>query len=237
MPENVVHLSNLCTEIIEVTSENETAVCNLGSINVGTLCKRRASSILKSYGRNVRLAVSQLDRVIDLNYYAIPSTADSNNRWRNIGLGRDGFAGRFLPMRLPFDSRRSEQDLRTDSGRDLLTLLLTRRAIWRGERGAHPAFPETRAAQGDLQFDLWGVVPEDMARWDALREKIKRARPAKFPDDRDRADGDDRVDRRLLRMHRAAGVEPFQTRNAVGRFRPDQQISRAGTKEDRAVDR
>ncbi|MFL6467783.1 MAG: ribonucleoside-diphosphate reductase subunit alpha, partial [Pyrinomonadaceae bacterium] len=88
-PENVVHLSNLCTEIIEVTNENETAVCNLGSINVSRYVKDGEFDFEK-LNRNVHLAVMQLDRVIDLNYYAIPSTADSNNRWRNIGLGLMG---------------------------------------------------------------------------------------------------------------------------------------------------
>ena len=69
-PENVVHLSNLCTEIIEVTSDNETAVCNLGSINAGRYVKDGAVDYDK-LRRNVRLAVRQLDKVIDLNYYAI----------------------------------------------------------------------------------------------------------------------------------------------------------------------
>src|SRR4051794_739393 len=101
--ENVIHLSNLCTEIIEVTSENETAVCNLGSINVGRYLKEGDFDFEKLC-RNVRLAVRQLDRVIDLNYYAIASTADSNNRWRNIGLGVMGLQDVFFQLRLPFDS-------------------------------------------------------------------------------------------------------------------------------------
>ena len=95
-PENVIHLSNLCTEIIEVTSENETAVCNLGSINAARYVKDGEFDYEK-LRRNVRLAVRQLDQVIDLNYYAIPSTADSNNRWRQHRPWGDGFARRFLP--------------------------------------------------------------------------------------------------------------------------------------------
>jgi len=72
-PENVVHLSNLCTEIIEVTSDNETAVCNLGSINAGRYVKDGAVDYDK-LRRNVRLAVRRLDTVIDLKYYRIPGT-------------------------------------------------------------------------------------------------------------------------------------------------------------------
>jgi ribonucleoside-diphosphate reductase alpha chain len=170
-PENVVHLSNLCTEIIEVTSESETAVCNLGSINVaryvvdGTFDYEKLRS-------NVRLAVRQLDRVIDLNYYAIPSTAGSNSRWRNIGLGLMGLQDVFFQLRLPFDS----DEARKISARiqeEIYFAALDASCDLAAKIGAHPAFPETRAAQGILQFDLWGVVPEDAARWDALKARIR----------------------------------------------------------------
>ncbi len=169
-PENVVHLSNLCTEIIEVTSESETAVCNLGSINVARYIKDGEFDYEKLH-RNVRLAVRQLDKVIDLNYYAIPSTAGSNNRWRNIGLGVMGLQDVFFQMRLPFDS----DDARKMSARvqeEIYFAALDASSDLAVERGVHPAFLETRAAHGDLQFDFWGVTPDDMTRWNALREKI-----------------------------------------------------------------
>src|SRR5690606_18570899 len=102
-PDNVIHLSNLCTEIVEVTSDNETAVCNLGSINAARYVKDGEVDCEK-LRKNVRLAIRQLDRVIDLNYYAIPSTADSNARWRNVGLGLMGLQDVFFQLRLPFDS-------------------------------------------------------------------------------------------------------------------------------------
>jgi ribonucleoside-diphosphate reductase alpha chain len=170
-PENVVHLSNLCTEIIEVTSENETAVCNLGSINAARYV-RDGEFDFDKLRRNVRLAVRQLDRVIDLNYYAIPSTAGSNNRWRNIGLGIMGLQDVFFQMRLAFDS----DEARRMSARiqeEIYYAALDASSDLAVERGHHPAFLETRAAQGDLQFDLWGVTPDDMTRWDALRDKIR----------------------------------------------------------------
>jgi ribonucleoside-diphosphate reductase alpha chain len=181
--ENVVHLSNLCTEIIEVTSENETAVCNLGSINVaryvssphvskGSFDQSGAEFDFDKLRANVRLAVRQLDRVIDLNYYAIPSTADSNNRWRNIGLGVMGLQDVFFQLRLPFDSNEARK-ISAKIQEEIYFAALDASADLAIQKGAHAAFPETRAAEGVLQFDLWGVVPEDMARWDALREKIK----------------------------------------------------------------
>ena len=170
-PENVVHLSNLCTEIIEVTSENETAVCNLGSINAGRYVKDGAVDYEK-LRRNVKLAVRQLDKVIDLNYYAIPSTSSSNNRWRNIGLGVMGLQDVFFQLRLPFDSDEARK-ISAKFQEEIYFGALDASSDLAVERGMHPAFFETRAAHGDLQFDLWGVTPDDMPRWDALREKIK----------------------------------------------------------------
>jgi ribonucleoside-diphosphate reductase alpha chain len=170
-PENVVHLSNLCTEIVEVTNENETAVCNLGSVNVARYVKDGAFDFEKLH-RNVGLAVRQLDRVIDLNYYAIPSTAVSNNRWRNIGLGVMGLQDVFFRLRLPFDSDEARR-LSAKIQEEIYFAALSASCELAVDKGAHPAFPETKAAQGVLQFDLWGIVPKDTARWDALKEKIK----------------------------------------------------------------
>jgi ribonucleoside-diphosphate reductase alpha chain len=170
-PENVVHLSNLCTEIIEVTNDDETAVCNLGSINAARYVTD-GSFDFEKLQQNVRLAVRQLDRVIDLNYYAIESTARSNNRWRNIGLGLMGLQDVFFQMRLAFDSDEA-REISARIQEEIYFAALHASSDLAVERGVHPAFNETRAAQGDLQFDLWGVTPDDMTRWDALREKIR----------------------------------------------------------------
>jgi len=168
----VVHLSNLCTEIIEVTSENETAVCNLGSINLARYVVDGQIDYEK-LARNVRLAVRQLDRVIDLNFYPIPSTQASNNRWRNIGLGLMGLQDVFFMLRLPFDAPKAREVSRKIQ-EEIYYAALNASCELAREKGAHPAFSETRAAQGDLQFDLWGVEVEDKDRWNLLREKIKQ---------------------------------------------------------------
>ncbi|MBL8203975.1 MAG: ribonucleoside-diphosphate reductase subunit alpha [Blastocatellia bacterium] len=168
----VVHLSNLCTEIIEVTSENETAVCNLGSINLARYVVDGQIDYEK-LARNVRLAVRQLDRVIDLNFYPIPSTQASNNRWRNIGLGLMGLQDVFFMLRLPFDAPKAREISRKIQ-EEIYYAALNASCELAREKGAHPAFSETRAAQGDLQFDLWGVEVEDKDRWNLLREKIKQ---------------------------------------------------------------
>ncbi|QRO02886.1 ribonucleoside-diphosphate reductase subunit alpha [Archangium violaceum] len=176
LPGRVVHLSNLCTEILEVTSRDETAVCNLGSINLArhTLANDAGGVAFDwdKLARTVRSAVRQLDRVIDLNYYPIDSAKGSNQRWRPVGLGLMGLQDVFFQMRLPFDS----PEARTLSRRiseDIYFHALSASAELAAERGAHPSFQETRAARGELQFDAWGVMPEDPTRWEALRARIK----------------------------------------------------------------
>lgn len=168
---NTVHLSNLCTEIIEVTNDTETAVCNLGSINVSRYIKDGKFDFDKLRS-NVRLAVRQLDKVIDLNYYAIETAAASNNRWRNIGLGLMGLQDVFFQLRIPFDSEEARK-LSAKIQEEIYFSALDASSDLAAEKGSHPAFNETRASKGDLQFDFWGVKPDDMPRWDAMREKVK----------------------------------------------------------------
>lgn len=168
----VVHLSNLCTEIIEVTSNEETAVCNLGSINLA----RHVSSGGFDFGKlraNVALAIRQLDRVIDINYYPIPQTEVSNKKWRPVGLGIMGLQDVFFLMRLPFDSAKA-RELSRKIQEEIYYAALSASCDLAEELGAHPAFPETRAARGVLQFDLWGVTPENPERWNVLRERIQK---------------------------------------------------------------
>jgi ribonucleoside-diphosphate reductase alpha chain len=168
----VVHLSNLCTEIIEVTSEEETAVCNLGSLNLSRYVADGEIDYEK-LATNVRLAVRQLDRVIDLNFYPIPSTKVSNNRWRNIGLGLMGLQDVFFMLHLPFDSE-AARGISKKIQEEIYYAALNASCELAREKGSHPAFEQTRAAQGDLQFDLWGIEGTDKDRWNLLRDKIKQ---------------------------------------------------------------
>ena len=170
--ENVIHLSNLCTEILEVTSDNETAVCNLGSINLARYSKNGDFDFEK-LAENVRLAVRQLDRVIDLNFYTIPTAKDSNMRWRNIGLGIMGLQDVFFQMRLPFDSDAARK-ISAQIQEEIYFAALTASCELAKEKGKHAAFDETRAADGDFQFDFWGITPDDQTRWNALREKVRK---------------------------------------------------------------
>ncbi|AKQ64914.1 Ribonucleotide reductase of class Ia (aerobic), alpha subunit [Myxococcus hansupus] len=169
---NVIHLSNLCTEILEVTSQGETAVCNLGSLNLGRMVKDGKFDF-ERLRANAQLAMRQLDRVIDLNYYPIPTAASSNQRWRPVGLGLMGLQDVFFQLKLAFDAPEA-RELSKQISEEIYFAALTTSCEMAEQYGAHTSFPETRAAKGELQFDHWGVVPTDMARWDALRQRIMK---------------------------------------------------------------
>jgi ribonucleoside-diphosphate reductase alpha chain len=169
-PGAVVHLSNLCTEILEVSSDSETAVCNLGSINLGRLVRDGAFAFDR-LGEIVRTAVPFLDRVIDRNYYPTPRTAASNARWRPVGLGVMGLQDVFFQLGLPFDSDEARALSRRISEEIYFHALWTSTELAEAA-GPHEAFPETQAAAGRLQPDLWGVEVSDPERWAELRGRI-----------------------------------------------------------------
>ncbi|MBC85678.1 MAG: ribonucleoside-diphosphate reductase subunit alpha [Bdellovibrionaceae bacterium] len=168
---NTVHLSNLCTEILEVTSNKETAVCNLGSVNLANHYINGKFDFDK-LAKTVETAVTYLDRVIDINFYPIGSAGDSNSRWRPVGLGVMGLQDVFFKMGVAFDSEEA-RSISKKIQEEIYYHALKTSSKLAEEFGAHTAFDETRAAKGELQFDSWGVVPEDMERWELLRRKIK----------------------------------------------------------------
>ncbi len=170
-PGRVVHLSNLCTEILEVTSTRETAVCNLGSVNLARHVVDGAFDFDK-LADTVRSAVRQLDRVIDLNFYPIGEARDANLHWRPIGLGLMGLQDVFFQLRLPFDAPEARALSRRISETIYFHALDASCALAEA-LGPHPGFADTRAARGTLQFDAWGVAPDDPARWEALRARIR----------------------------------------------------------------
>jgi ribonucleoside-diphosphate reductase alpha chain len=169
---NVVHLSNLCTEITEVSTDAETAVCNLGSINLAQHLTDAGGDVdWAKLRETVRTAVPFLDRVIDLGYYPSPQAAASNPRWRPIGLGIMGLQDVFFALRLPFDSDRA-RELSARISEEIYLTALEASADLAERHGPHPAFDQTRAAAGQLQHDLWGVTGTQADRWAALRERV-----------------------------------------------------------------
>ena len=168
----VVHLSNLCTEIIEVSSDTETAVCNLGSVNLAHHVNAAADGMdWEKLRATVRTTVPLLDRVVDVNFYPSAEAAASNPRWRPIGLGLMGLQDVFFQLKLPFDSA-AAQELSTRIQEEIYLTALEVSADLARQHGPHPAYPQTRAAHGVLQPDLWSVKPTQTARWDQLRAKI-----------------------------------------------------------------
>jgi len=170
---NIVHLSNLCTEITEVTSRDETAVCNLGSINLARHVTNGAFDVDK-LAKTVRAAVPMLDRVIDINYYPVSQAANANARWRPVGLGVMGLQDVFFQLRLAFDSPEA-QYLSARIQEEIYYHAIAASCELAEKQGApHPSFAETRLAEGKLQFDLWGVKPADETRWNLLRGRIQK---------------------------------------------------------------
>src|SRR6202789_2538832 len=175
-PGNIVHLSNLCTEITEVTSKDQTAVCNLGSINlarhVTTDGEGKPAFDFEKLGATVRTAVPMLDRVIDINYYPIALAASSNAQWRPIGLGLMGLQDVFFQLRLPFDSAEA-MELSTKIQEEIYFHALKASAELAERDGPHPTFADTRMSEGHFQFDLWNVPPNNTVHWEDLRKRIK----------------------------------------------------------------
>ena len=175
----MVHLSNLCTEITEVTTDTETAVCNLGSVNLARhLAPGKDGTPQVDWDKlrdTVRTAVWFLDRVIDLTFYPSEQAAGSNPRWRPVGLGIMGLQDVFFALRLPFDSAQA-RELSARIAEEIYLSALEASADLAAEHGPHPAFPSTRAAAGQLQPDLWppaGAKCTQSGRWKALRKRIK----------------------------------------------------------------
>lgn len=172
LPRNVIHLSNLCTEILEVTSDGETAVCNLGSVNLAAHLTPEGDAV--DFGRlraTVRTAVRFLDRTIDLGFYPTPEAEAANQRWRPVGLGVMGLADVFFALRLPFDSPEALA-LSTRIAEEIALAAYGTSADLAAERGRHPAYEETRAAGGVLHPDHYPCAPAHPEEWAALRARI-----------------------------------------------------------------
>ncbi|TLS42280.1 ribonucleoside-diphosphate reductase subunit alpha [Streptomyces montanus] len=172
LPGHTVHSSNLCTEILEVTDDGETAVCNLGSVNLGAFVDTDSQDIdWERLDQTVRTAVTFLDRVVDINFYPTEQAGRSNAKWRPVGLGAMGLQDVFFKLRLPFDSPRARA-LSTRIAERIMLAAYEASTDLAERNGPLPAWEKTRTAQGVLHpdhFDVELVWPE---RWAALRERI-----------------------------------------------------------------
>ncbi|MFI8072590.1 ribonucleoside-diphosphate reductase subunit alpha [Streptomyces sp. NPDC086033] len=172
VPGHVVHSSNLCTEILEVTDDGETAVCNLGSVNLGAFVDTATGDIdWERLDATVRTAVTFLDRVVDINFYPTEQAGRSNAKWRPVGLGAMGLQDVFFKLRLPFDSPEAKE-LSTRIAERVMLAAYEASADLAERSGPLPAWEKTRTAQGVLHPDHYGVELTWPERWAALRDRI-----------------------------------------------------------------
>ncbi len=178
-PGRVVHSSNLCTEILEVTDDGETAVCNLGSVNLaahlapGAAAGTPAAEAMdwERIDATVRTAVTFLDRVVDINYYPTEQAAASNSRWRPVGLGVMGLQDVFFALRLPFDSPGARR-LSTLIAERVMLAAYTASCDLAERHGPLPLWEATRTARGVLHPDHYDVPRAWPERWEALRARM-----------------------------------------------------------------
>ncbi|GGP74877.1 ribonucleoside-diphosphate reductase subunit alpha [Streptomyces calvus] len=169
-PGHVIHSSNLCTEILEVTDDGETAVCNLGSVNLGAFVDRGGID-WERLDETVRTAVTFLDRVVDINFYPTEQAGRSNARWRPLGLGAMGLQDVFFKLRLPFDSPEAK-DLSTRIAERIMLAAYEASADLAERDGPLPAWDRTRTARGVLHPDHYDTDLAWPERWAALRTRI-----------------------------------------------------------------
>ncbi|MFE6284623.1 ribonucleoside-diphosphate reductase subunit alpha [Streptomyces sp. NPDC057877] len=183
-PGHVIHSSNLCTEILEVTDDGETAVCNLGSVNLGAFVAGEDID-WERLDATVRTAVTFLDRVVDINFYPTEQAARSNARWRPVGLGVMGLQDVFFQLRLPFDSPEARALSTRIAERIMLAAYeasadlaerpqapTTGSGAGEAPVGPFPAWEKTRTARGVLHPDHYATELTWPERWAALRERI-----------------------------------------------------------------
>jgi ribonucleoside-diphosphate reductase alpha chain len=169
-PGHTVHSSNLCTEILEVTDDGETAVCNLGSVNLGAFVSGDGID-WERLDETVRTAVTFLDRVVDINFYPTEQAGRSNARWRPVGLGAMGLQDVFFKLKLPFDSP-AARALSTRIAERIMLAAYEASADLAERNGPLPAWEKTRTARGVLHPDHYDVELNWPERWEALRARI-----------------------------------------------------------------
>jgi ribonucleoside-diphosphate reductase alpha chain len=164
--------SNLCTEILEYTSKDEVAVCNLASVALPKFVVDGKFDFEKLFRITYR-ATLNLNKIIDNNYYPVIEARNSNMRHRPIGLGVQGLADAFILMRYPFDSEKARQ-LNKDIFETLYYAALTASKDLAKEDGPYESYEGSPVSQGILQHDMWGVKPSDRWEWGVLKAEIKK---------------------------------------------------------------
>ena len=168
-----IRSSNLCTEIIEYTSPDEVAVCNLASIAIPKFVKEDGTFDHDKLFEISYQVTKNLNKIIDRNYYPVVEARNSNFRHRPIGIGVQGLADAFILMRYPFDSEEAKA-LNKEVFETIYYAACTASKDLAKEEGSYETFKGSPASKGKLQFDLWGVTPTERWEWDVLKSEIKK---------------------------------------------------------------
>ena len=169
--------SNLCTEIMEYTSEDEVAVCNLASLALPRFVKEEGGHKVFDHQKLFDVtyhATVNLNKVIDINYYPVEEARNSNLRHRPIGLGVQGLADTFIHLRMPFESDEA-RGLNKDIFETIYFAAMTASKDLAKKQGPYETFKGSPLSEGKFQFDMWGVTPES-SRWDweELRQEVMK---------------------------------------------------------------
>ncbi|CAL1526814.1 unnamed protein product [Lymnaea stagnalis] len=168
-----IKCSNLCTEIVEYSAPDEVAVCNLASLALNMYVKPDKTFDFERLQYVTKVAVRNLNKIIDINYYPVPEAERSNRRHRPIGLGVQGLADAFILMRYPFDSPEAKQ-LNKEIFETMYFAALDASCELAERDGPYETYEGCPVSKGILQHDMWGVKPTTNLDWDGLRQRIAK---------------------------------------------------------------
>ncbi|KAH9492642.1 Ribonucleoside-diphosphate reductase large subunit [Bulinus truncatus] len=168
-----IKCSNLCTEIVEYSSPDEASVCNLASIALNMYVKPDKTFDFDRLQYVTKVAVRNLNKIIDINYYPVPQAEVSNKRHRPIGLGVQGLADAFILMRFPFDSPEAKQ-LNKEIFETMYFAALDASCELAQRDGPYETYAGCPVSKGILQHDMWNVKPTTKLDWDGLRQRIAK---------------------------------------------------------------
>ncbi|ORE21941.1 ribonucleoside-diphosphate reductase large chain [Rhizopus microsporus] len=168
-----IKCSNLCTEIVEYSSPDEVAVCNLASIALPTYVINREKYDFQKLHDVTKVITRNLNKIIDINYYPVIEAERSNKRHRPIGLGVQGLADTFMALRYPFDSPEAKQ-LNIQIFETIYHAALEASCELAEKYGPYETYEGSPVSKGILQYDMWNVTPTNLWDWAALKEKIAK---------------------------------------------------------------
>ncbi|XGW13395.1 hypothetical protein V3C99_000041 [Haemonchus contortus] len=168
-----IKCSNLCTEIVEYSSKDEIAVCNLGSIALNRFVTEDKKFDFNKLHEVAKVLTRNLNKIIEVNYYPVEEARRSNFRHRPIGLGVQGLADAFMLMRYPFTSPEA-RELNRRIFEVIYHAALEASCELAEKYGPYETYEGSPVSKGILQFDMWNVKPSDQCDWDTLRQKIKK---------------------------------------------------------------